>query len=75
MVHHPAIPNLSFYVAVYTVLDLSGMVWCFMKCCMSILDYYCLVVMSALFLDSESRQPHFGHSSDDRIKSIDLSVY
>jgi hypothetical protein len=30
--------------------------------------------VSALFRLSESRQPHFGHSSDDRIKSIDLSV-
>jgi hypothetical protein len=31
-------------------------------------------VVSALFRLLESRQPHCGHSSDDCIKSIDLSV-
>ncbi|MFZ0893864.1 MAG: hypothetical protein WAZ77_05110, partial [Candidatus Nitrosopolaris sp.] len=30
--------------------------------------------VGALFRLFESRQPHFGHSSDDRTKSIDLSV-
>jgi hypothetical protein len=45
-----------------------------MEVMVRLMDYYYLVVVSALFQDLDIRQLYFGHSSDDHIKSLGLSV-